>query len=508
MSQVSKIARSSLWVTASYGISRAAQMILLVVLARLLTPDDFGVWSSVSIVILLANLFRESAIAQVLVQRGIEDKKLVNAVFSLGVNVSVCLFGLQVLAGGLLPLWFTDEKIPILVFDLLGFSWHVSILWPLTALSSLVFLIGAGAGTHTAIMNRQMRFRELAICEMFAGMARLGGGLIAVYLGAGVWSFAFAELSNAAVESGLKRSLSGARFSYSFRQNPTILSEVIGYIRGMIGVNLAVYANTSGDNLIIGKLLSMEILGYYNLAYQLAMFPVFIIAQVNRVNFAVISQQAGDRQRSYVCRCLELYALLAALLFGLAFVVAPWLIPLIYGQQWLTAVPLFQIILVFAYARGFMNILGTALNALGYPGRNALINWMLVPLALPAYYVGAKLAGSTGVAIAVALVMGIVATAWFWLSVCRVAGWKITTLIQPILLPTVIPVLIIMTLRVVPLPYPIVLQPLLLVSLYGLSLSVISGGKIPRSLLALTKRTLEGEKLPLDSPKREGSTDV
>jgi lipopolysaccharide exporter len=138
-----------------------------------------------------------------------------------------------------------------------------------------------------------------------------------------------------------------------------------------------------------------------------------------------------------------------------------------------------------------MSILGTALNALGYPGRNALINWILVPLALPAYFVGAKLAGMMGVAIAVALVMGIAATAWFWLSVCRVAGWQLATLIQPILLPTSISVGILLLLQVIPLPLPMLLQPLLLVSLYGISLSLLSKGKIPRSLLTLVGRTLE-----------------
>jgi lipopolysaccharide exporter len=502
MSQVGKIARNSLWISASYAIARASYMISQVVLARMLTKTDFGVWSLVYLVIILANLFREAAIAQVLVQRGIEDKKLVNAVYSLGINVSICVFVLQIAAGCLLALFIT-ENIPILSAQVLGVPVQVSILIPLTALTSLVFLIGAGAGTHSAIMSRQMQFRELAICETSAGFARLGGALIAVCLGAGVWSFAIGELSNALVDSVLKRSFSGAKLSYQLRPNPEILSEVIGYIRGMIGVSLAVYTNTSSDNLIIGRLLGMEALGSYNLAYQLAMFPVFLVSTINRVNLAVISQQTGDRQKNYVCRCLELYALLAALLFGLAFVVAPWLIPLVYGEKWLVAVPMFQIILVFAYARGFMHILGTALNALGYPGKNAFINWMLVPLSVPAYFVGANLGGAIGVAIAVALVMGVTATAWFWVSVCRVAGWDLATLVKPILLPTSIAIVILAIFQVIPPPFPIILEPLLLIGLYSIALSVLSKGEIPRSLLTLVRRTMEREKPPLDLPKSE-----
>jgi lipopolysaccharide exporter len=507
MSQVGKIARSSLWISASFAIARAAFLISQIVLARKLTKAEVGAWSVVYAVIVLANLFRESAIAQVLIQRGIEDKKLVNAVYSLGINVSICVFVLQVVIGCLLSLFITKD-VPIVSGQIFGFPIHLSILIPLTALTSFVFLIGAGAGTHGAVMSRQMKFRELAICEMSAGLTRLGGALVALHLGAGIWSYAIGELANAFVESSLKRTLSGAHFRYHLRPDPAILSEVKGYIRGMIGVSLAVYTNTTSDNLIIGKLLGVKVLAYYSQVYQLAMFPVFIVSTINRVNLAVLSQQTGDRQRNYVCRCLELYALVAALLFGLAFVVAPWLIPLLYGPEWVVAVPIFQIVLVFAYARGFMHILGTALNALGYPGRNAFINWMLVPLSVPAYYIGAKLGGSIGVAIAVALVMGVAATAWFWLSVCRVAGWKLATLIQPILLPTSISAASLLLLQVIPLPLPALLQPLLLISLYGISLSLLSKGEIPRSLLKLVRRTIERDKAPLDLPKSEGRGDV
>ncbi len=506
MAQVSKIARSSLWITLSFGVTKAAQMVLYVLLAQFLLPKQFGVWGTVLLVINLANLFRETAIAQVLVQRGIEDKKLVNAVYSLGINVSVCLFGLQVIAGWLLSLFITKD-IPILSAQVWGVPVQVSILIPLTALASLTFLIGAGAGTHTAIMSRQMKFRELALCEMSAGIARLAGALLAVYLGAGVWSFAIGEVASAIVDSASKRFLSGAHFSYRFRSDPTILSAVIGYIRDTISINLAVYANTNGDNLIIVTLLGTQALGYYSVAYTLAMFPVFVISQVNRVNFAVLAQQTSDRQRSYICRCLELYALGAALLFSLAFVVAPWVFPLFYKQEWLAIIPIFQIILVFAYARGFMSLLGTALNALGYPGRNALINWMLVPLALPAYFVGAKLGGMVGVAIAVALVMGVAATAWFWLSVCRVAGWQLATLIQPILLPTSISVGTVLLLPGISLPWPMVLQPLLFVGLYALGLSLLSKGEIPRRLFKLGRRSFQPEQPALDLPKTEGQAD-
>jgi lipopolysaccharide exporter len=474
MSQLCSVARNSLWVTASFGISKVAQLGAQIVLARILGPQDFGVWAMVLVVTSLTNQFREAAISGVLVQKGFENKVLSNTVYTLGINIAVMMFGVQILAG-------------------FALSQFVSLppIFPLTTVVAIVFLIGAGAGCHGAFLMRQMKFRELAICEVSAGFTRVGSTVIAAAFGCGVWSFVIGELAMTGIDAIVKRTLSQYHFNYRFKLDPTAVTAVGGYIRGLLGINLAVYANTTGDNIVIGKLLGVQSLGYYNMAYQLAMLPVFILSQVNRVNFSVLSQQNRNQQQHYVSQSLELYALVAAPIFGLAYLISPWLILLLYGKQWAAAIPLFKIILGFAYARGFMTILGTALNALGHPGMNAMINWALVPLSIPAYFIGAKVAGAIGVAIAVALMMGIIATIWFWITTCRVADWPIYGLIQSIALPTTAISLSIVVALHIPLannltPY---LQPLLTLILYGLTLSICSRGRLPKTAFDFTLRS-------------------
>jgi lipopolysaccharide exporter len=475
MNQVRGIARNSLWVTASFGVSKVAQMGAQIVLARILGPQDFGVWAMVLVVTSLTNQFREAAIAQVLVQRGFENKVLGNTVYSLGINIAVLMFGLQILAG----------------FALSQFV-NLPSVFLLTTVVATVFLIGAGAGCHGAFLMRQMRFRDLAICEISAGFTRVIGTVIAASFGCGVWSFVIGELAMTGIDAIMKRTLSRYRFAYGFTLDPTAIKEVGGYIRGLLGINLAVYANTTGDNIVIGKLLGTQALGYYNVAYQLAMFPVFILSMINRVNFSVLSQQDRDQQHQYVSRSLELYALVAAPIFGLTYLIAPWLIPLMYGKSWAAVIPLFQIVLSAAYARGFMGILGTALNAIGYPGMNAMINWVLVPLSIPAYFLGAKIAGSVGVAIAVALVMGMIATAWFWITTCRVAGWSLYSLVQPLLLPTSAICASMMLAQHITSTnsLELYLRPLVALILYGTILSISSKGRFPKTAVTFVKNSI------------------
>ncbi len=464
-----KIAGSSLWLSGSFAFTKGSQLISQVILARILVPEDFGIWAMVLLWTNLAAMFKDTSISQVLIQRGLEDKKRVNAVYSLGVNVSVGMFFLQLVAGFPLSLFLSEPM-----------------LWPLIACTSLVFLISAGTGTHLVIMQQQMRFKEIAISSTVATLSRFGGSLACALYGGGVWAFAAGELAAALTDSLLKRWLSGYRFTYHLIPDPESLREVRGFVSSMVGINLAVQANTSGDNLVIGRLLGAQALGYYNVAYQLAMLPVFVLSQINRVSFSVLSSLDKPGKKAYVCQALELYAILSAPIYGVAFVIAPLLIPWLYGPAWTSAVLIFQLVLLFAYARGFMGILGTALNALDKPNINAAINWSLVPLSIPSYFLGAWLGGTTGVAIAVVMVMGVGATVCFWVATCRVAGWELSTLLEPVLLPSLVVVIAVSAVTIAPIP--IIWQPLLILSLYGLGLSLFSAGRVPHQLLAVGRR--------------------
>ncbi len=444
-----------MWLGVSFVFGKGIQLLTQVLMARLLAPGELGLWAMVLVVHVLAGLFRDTAIAQVLVQRGLKDRERVDAVYSLGVNVSLLLTLMQAVAG-----------YPLAQF--LGLSQ----LWPLAAWVGIVHLIGAGAGTHGAVLQRQLRFRELALCDLASALWRTGVSLTAALLGVGVWAFVLGEWAAALSDALLKRRFSGYHFHYHLRPDPSVLKGVQSFIGGLLAVNLAVLVNTSSDNLVIGRLLGPTALGYYALAYQLAMVPVIAVSHFNRLHFAVLVQRDRMAQGAYLAQSLELYALAGAPVFALAWLTAPWGLPLLLGPTWSQAVPVMQWVLVFAYARGFMSLLGTALNALDRPGVNALINWVLVPLALPAYALGALSGGIVGVAMAAALVMGIGATGWFWWATCRSAVWPVGLLSAPVVWPTASALVSLLVAQYT----PVSIQPLVLLGLY---LALVMGQKQP-----------------------------
>lgn len=466
------ITKSSLWLMGSFALAKGLQLVAQVILARLLLPEDFGIWGMVLLAVTLSALFKENVLASVLIQRGLEDKALVNAVYSLTVNISLGMFFLQAISAYPLALFF-----------------GVSDVGYLTAVVALIFLINAGSGTHSAVLASQMQFKRLAVIDSISSLVRSGSTIICAISGAGVWSFVVGEIAMAIVDSSLKRTFSRYRFTYSLVPNADAIKKVRGYISSLVGINLAVYANTNVDNLIIGKVLGTQALGYYNLAYQLAMLPGFVLSQINRVNFSVLSRKEPDAQKQYMQRLLEIYALIYAPLYGIAWVIAPWSIPMVYGSRWQASVPLFQVVVVFAYTRGFMAILGTTLNALNRPNLNAAINWVLVPLALAAFYIGAIQSGVMGVAISVALVMGVGAMLWFWIAVSRATGWSFFSLFRSTVWPTITIVGLVASVQVLPLSglVPNYFTPILILIVYGAVLSLTSAGRIPRRAIAAFK---------------------
>jgi len=471
-----KIAKSGLWLMVSFVIGKLSQLVAQIILARLLSPQDFGIWGMVLVVTTLSALFKDTAIAGVLVYKGLEDKKLANAVYSLGINISICMFLLQSMIAFPLSQFFREP-----------------LVFPLTICAALIFLISAGTGSHASVLQRQMKFRAVAISDCLGEVTRFTIAISGAVLGWGVWSFVAGEIVTITMDALLKRSLSRYSFTYHLIPDTAAVREVRGYISSLVGINLAVYVNTNIDNLIVGRLIGAQALGFYNMGYQLAMLPSFALSQINRVNFSVLSQKDDEDKRVYISQVLQLYALVYAPIYGVAFVIAPWVIPLVYGAQWTASANIFQIVLIFAYTRGFMSILGNGLNALNKPHINAAINWVLVPVSICGFLIGAWLGGVQGVAYATALVMGVAASVWFWIAICRSAGWKLKDLLQPVLLPTVAVILSVITVIISPLPEYLrpYFQAILVILLYGINISFFSGGEIPKLLIKLVTKALK-----------------
>jgi teichuronic acid exporter len=316
------------WSAIDVAGRQGIQFVVMLILARLLSPAEFGLLGMLSLFIALASSFVDSGFGSALIQR----KEITEADKS-----SVFLFNAAM--GALMALTISSAAPWIAGF------YREPILLPLTRLMALNLFIGSFGAVQVALLTRDLDFRTP--CK--AGIvAMVVSGVVAVWMawrGYGVWSLAAQSVIYATVSTGLICVLCPWKPRLQFR---------IDSLRSLFGFGSRVLAsgllNTFFDRIqltVIGKAFSAVELGYYTRAYSTQQFPVSALsAVVSRVTFPVFSQLSGDQDslRSGVRRALvSLMVPTLPMMIGLAVVARP-LVVILLGEKWLPCVPYLQVL--------------------------------------------------------------------------------------------------------------------------------------------------------------------
>lgn len=362
----------------------------LMVLARLLGPQDFGLVGMVTAFTGVLNLFRDFGLSTATVQRENVTEEQISTLFWINVAVGVVLAALGL---GLAPL----------VVRL----YHEPRLFGITMVLSAGFLFNAVGVQHSALLQRHMRFTALAVVNVASlvvstvvaiGMAKMGYGywaLVAMTVTLPLTTTIGLWLAAAWIP-GMPRRQVGIRSMMRFGGTLTLNG-------------LVVYVAYNMEKVLLGRFWGAEAIGLYGRAYQLINIPTENLnSSVGEVAFAALSRVQGDpgRLRSYF---LKGYSLVLALTIPITIVCALFaddLILVLLGPKWKDAAIIFRLlaptILIFA----MINPLGWLLFSLGLVGRSLKIALVLAPLVI-AGYLGGLPYGPKGVALGYSIVMAL-----------------------------------------------------------------------------------------------------
>ena len=330
-----------------------------------------------SIISGLAEFGLGSSIVQASSLTGPELKRLAGAIGLLNVA------GAIVIAGGA-PLFA----------ELIGDSRLGEIL----SVLALQFLLTAVAAMPASIAYRRMEFKRLALIEVAVTLFGASMTLLLAWLGAGVWSLVFGNLSGAALRAVLF--VTFGEFVW-----PSFDLRGIGpHIRfgGMVTATQFLWQLTSqADILVAGRLLATEALGLYSVSMHLATLPMAkVMGVINQVALPTVArmQEEAARLRHRLVNALRLLAVGAvAALWGLASVALEF-VDVLLGDQWHPAVlPLALVALVTPF-RMLQMVLATALTGVGRADlelRNTLTGVLVLPVA---FVIGARF-GLNGLAV-------------------------------------------------------------------------------------------------------------
>jgi O-antigen/teichoic acid export membrane protein len=384
-----KIMRSSAWAVLGYGSANALALVTTLVLARLLSPEDFGVVALALAIVAVAQVAQESGLgAALIVHRG--DLRRAAATVSLFSPLVAC---------GLYAVCFAAAPLAAKFFDEPQLTSVVRVL-------SLVLVLRGLAIMPLALLEREMRFGPITALEVTAGFAQAGGAIALAFAGAGLWSLVAGQLAFGAVTALLAWSFSPLRPSPLEARRATF-RKLARYGRHVGIANLINYGNANAQGIVVGRVLGASPLGYYTIASRLASRPVSVIGNIlGRGVFAALVRVFDDpaRFRQIWLENLQRLALLSSpAAIGLALVAEPFVLALL-GEDWRPVIYPLEILALSSVIRTFTATSGEVFQALHRPNLRVRAETAFLLLIVPSLLVGAEWRGITGAATAVLLV--------------------------------------------------------------------------------------------------------
>jgi O-antigen/teichoic acid export membrane protein len=383
-----QIAKSAFWIVWSRGGVQVLSFISTVLVARWLSPSDYGVMALVGIWTGTIAMVADMGLGWAIVQfEDVQEGELQSCFWLTLLTTGVAYVSLYAFAPAIAG-WFDSPQLA----DVLR-------------VSSVTLLLFAFRLVPDAMIRKRLQLDKIAQADIIAAAAGMPVMLSLAWNGAGVWALVFGGLVQACVGSVALIAFFPwwPRWQFSGGRIPAMLRYSVSAIGSSLG--WSVYSQI--DSIIVGKLTNEQTLGIYAMAKQLAIMPVTkISAVVNQLAGPVMArlQHDQERLRASFLRIVRLVTCLTLpLCVGLA-LVADDLISVVLGDKWAPAVPLFQVFCLYALTHSVEVLLPPVLFARYRSG--FMLKWtaaLLVVMPGP-FVAGAQWDGAMGVALALVLI--------------------------------------------------------------------------------------------------------
>ena len=319
------------------------------ILARLLSPDDFGIVAIATVIIAFFNLFTDMGISPAIIQHKALTKEELSDIFSFtvwtGIGISVLFFASS---------WIIADY------------YQSNTLRTLCQLLSVNLFFASATIVPGALFYRNKEFKFIAIRSFVIQISAGAAAVTAALCGAGL----YALIINPIVSSILIFVISFQRYPQRLRftLGLTVLRKIFSYSAYQFLFNVINYFSRNLDKLLIGKYMGMSDLGYYEKSYRLMMLPLQNITQViTPVMHPIFSDFQNDKGKllSSYERIVRFLAFIGLPLSVLLFFTAEEVTIIIFGNQWMPSVPVFQILSLSVGIQIILSSSGSIFQAAG-----------------------------------------------------------------------------------------------------------------------------------------------
>ncbi len=359
------------------------QMISTIVLARLLTPADFGLIAMVGAVMGIAELVRDFGMTGAIIQAKDLSERVWQSLLWLSAFIGILLSVIVALCAPLIAALYNEPRLVAITL----------FMAPGVFLSGLVMPLQARA-------TKELRFTTLASLDISTMAFGVAAGIITAMLGWGFWSLV---------------AMAGAQFIvrlvvlwYIVRPKfgpPRIVREtwsLVGTGGSIFGAELLGYTEKNIDNVIIGATLGPAMLGQYSRAYALFLLP---LQQMNgplgRVALPVLSalRDEGERYRRYIRSSALVIGYLTLPTYAVAAGVAQPLVQLLLGPNWSIAATLFSLLAIAGFGQAIGRLRTWLYISLGHSHRQFAYDLVARPIIIAGYFFGIWWGGIYGLVV-------------------------------------------------------------------------------------------------------------
>jgi len=375
----------------SQGASALIGLASTVILARLLSPDDYGLMAMVAVVTSFAGLFRDLGLSSAAIQQRTLSGAQQSNLFWTNVAVGFALTAAVACTAPLVSRFYRKPEL----------------LWITVALST-TFVVSSVASQSGALLVRDMRFGRQAVASVSGAIVTLLVGVGLAVSGFRYWSLVWGQLAGSVTSTMLLVALS--RFRPGLPSRGTGLKRMLAFGASITGFNLVNYFQRNLDNLLIGRYWGAAPLGIYSRAYSLLLFPIQNVrGPINAVAFPALSRLQNEpaAYRTYYLRVTSLLAALSMPLTAYLYVASEPLIKVVLGRQWLGVVPVFSYLALAAFIQPSSGFSGSLMLSLGQ-GRRYFERGVFNSVVICTGFVVALPWGPTGVALSYAITIYLV----------------------------------------------------------------------------------------------------
>ena len=329
-----KLIKSFAWDLAGRVGSQIASAAIGIILARLLTPAEFGLIGMAMVFIGISGIFTNLGLSSALVQRTNPTEEHYSSSFYLNVTASLFLTVLFILLAPAIARFFKNEDLTDIVRVL-----------------SLSLLISGFTVVQEARLRKNMRFDLLTKARIISSVSSGAVGVTMAFTGFGVWSLVVQTLLGRVITTGYYWFVSDWKPKLLFRLKA--LKELWSYSINLFFSSVIDTAYGQLDSLIIAKVFSARELGLYSKARALNQFVIkYSSESIGSVTFPAMSEVKDDRRKMIELglHAEKLIAFVSFALLGWLFVAAGPLILTLYGRQWEPAVEIFRLLCLSGFA--------------------------------------------------------------------------------------------------------------------------------------------------------------